>query len=91
MPPKVGAGQEGDPGGAQRACTGLRHITVRHIREQIEQVLFTDPGDRVFRPEFGAGVRRLVFEPNSHPYMSLLWTVRRVPRVPLPLKGRPIR
>lgn len=37
----------------------------RHIRDQIEQVLFTLPGERVFRPEFGAGVRALVFEPNS--------------------------
>ena len=36
-----------------------------HIREQIEQVLFTDIKERVFRPEFGVGVRRLVFEPNN--------------------------
>lgn len=36
-----------------------------HVREQIEQVLFTDPGERVFRPEFGAGVRALLFEPNA--------------------------
>lgn len=36
-----------------------------HVREQIEQVLFTDPQERIFRPEFGAGVRALVFEPNS--------------------------
>jgi phage baseplate assembly protein W len=37
----------------------------RHVREQIEQVLFTIAGERVFRPDFGAGVRRLVFEPNN--------------------------
>ena len=36
-----------------------------HVRQQIEQTLFTAPGERVFRPEFGAGVKRLVFEPNS--------------------------
>lgn len=36
-----------------------------HVREQIEQVLFTNPGERVYRPEFGAGIRSLVFEPNS--------------------------
>lgn len=41
----------------------------RHVREQIEQVLFTSPRERVFRPQFGVGVRRLVFEPNS----SALW------------------
>jgi phage baseplate assembly protein W len=45
----------------------------RHVREQIEQVLFTDPGDRVFRPEMGAGVRSLLFEPNASP----LWTLAR--------------
>ena len=43
----------------------------QHIREQIEQVLFTSPGERWFRPEFGIGVRTLVFEPNVSP----LWTV----------------
>ncbi|MCP3953167.1 MAG: GPW/gp25 family protein [Desulfobacterales bacterium] len=36
-----------------------------HIREQIEQVLFTNPGERVFRPHFGGGVRQLIFEPNT--------------------------
>ena len=36
-----------------------------HVREQIEQVLFTNPKERVFRPEFGVGVRRMVFEPNN--------------------------
>lgn len=36
-----------------------------HVREQIEQVLFTNPRERVFRPEFGVGVRRMVFEPNN--------------------------
>lgn len=38
---------------------------IDHVREQIEQVLFTDPAERVFRPEFGAGMRRLIFEPNN--------------------------
>lgn len=37
----------------------------RHVRDQIEQVLFTNPGERVFRPEFGAGIRALIFEPNT--------------------------
>src|SRR5215831_6403193 len=36
-----------------------------HVRGQIEQTLFTVPGERVFRPDFGAGVKRLVFEPFS--------------------------
>jgi phage baseplate assembly protein W len=36
-----------------------------HIRELIEQVLFTAPGERVNRPEFGCGLLQMVFEPNS--------------------------
>ncbi len=54
--------------GAAGAITSARR---QHIREQIEQVLFTNPGERWFRPEFGVGVRALVFEPNS----SVLWEV----------------
>lgn len=44
------------------AATSAR---AEHIREQIMQVLFTSPGERVFRPEFGFGARQHVFEPNS--------------------------
>jgi phage baseplate assembly protein W len=36
-----------------------------HLRDLIEQVLFTAPGERVMRPEFGCGLAQLVFEPNS--------------------------
>lgn len=36
-----------------------------HIRQLIEQVLFTMPGERVNRPDFGSGVRQLLFAPNS--------------------------
>jgi phage baseplate assembly protein W len=36
-----------------------------HIRDLIQQVLFTAPGERVNRPDFGCGVQRLVFAPNS--------------------------
>lgn len=36
-----------------------------HIRDLIEQVLFTMPGERVNRPDFGSGVMQLVFAPNS--------------------------
>lgn len=42
-----------------------------HVREQIEQVLFTSPKERVFRPEFGVGIRRLVFEPGN----AALWNI----------------
>lgn len=36
-----------------------------HIRQMIEQLLFTAPGERVNRPDFGTGLRQLVFAPNS--------------------------
>lgn len=36
-----------------------------HIRDLIEQVLFTSPGERVMRPDFGSGLLAMVFEPNS--------------------------
>jgi uncharacterized protein len=36
-----------------------------HIRDMIEQVLFTSPGERVNRPTFGSGLLQLVFAPNS--------------------------
>jgi phage baseplate assembly protein W len=35
----------------------------RHLRDLIVQVLLTSPGERVMRPNFGAGVGALVFEP----------------------------
>lgn len=34
-----------------------------HVRDLIEQVLFTSPGERVNRPTFGSGLLKLVFEP----------------------------
>jgi len=36
-----------------------------YIRDLIEQLLFTRPGERVMRPELGSGLLALVFEPNS--------------------------
>lgn len=36
-----------------------------HIRQLIEQVLFTEPGERVNRPDFGSGLKQLIFAPNS--------------------------
>lgn len=36
-----------------------------HIRDMIEQFLFTNPGERVNRPEFGGGLLQMVFAPNS--------------------------
>jgi phage baseplate assembly protein W len=36
-----------------------------HVRDLVEQVLLTAPGERVNRPTFGSGLLRLVFAPNS--------------------------
>jgi len=36
-----------------------------HVRDLIEQVLFTNPGERVNRPDFGAGLDQLLFGPSS--------------------------
>lgn len=36
-----------------------------HIRQLVELVLFTSPGERVNRPTFGSGVMQLVFTPNN--------------------------
>lgn len=43
------------------ACTN----EIEHIRDLIEQVLFTSPGERVNRPTFGCGLMQLIFAPNS--------------------------
>ncbi len=42
-----------------------------HVTQLIRQVLFTGPGERVNRPDFGCGVKRLVFAPNSDVSASL--------------------
>lgn len=35
------------------------------IADMIEQILFTSPGERVMRPDFGCGLKQLVFMPTS--------------------------
>lgn len=44
--------------------------TDEHIRDLIEQVLFTSPGERVMRPDFGAGLLAMVFEPGGQALAS---------------------
>jgi len=36
-----------------------------HLRDLIEAVLFTAPGERVMRPDFGSGLLGLLFEPGG--------------------------
>jgi phage baseplate assembly protein W len=46
-----------------------------YIRQLIRQVLFTAQGERINRPDFGAGVKRLVFAPNSPATASMAQTL----------------
>ena len=47
-----------------------------HIRDLIEQILFTSPGERVNRPTFGCGLNQLVFAPNSPELAAALHRLR---------------
>ena len=42
-----------------------------HVGQMIKQVLLTAPGERVHRPDFGCGLRRMVFAPNDPTTASL--------------------
>ena len=48
-----------------RGGVALTDDVDRHLRDKVEAVLFTAPGERVMRPDFGGGLLALVFEPNS--------------------------
>jgi phage baseplate assembly protein W len=37
----------------------------RHLRNMIEQLLFTNPGERVNRPDFGSGLLSAIFSPST--------------------------
>jgi phage baseplate assembly protein W len=43
-----------------------------HIRDMIEEFLFTNAGERVNRPDFGSGLLQMVFAPNSPELASAL-------------------
>jgi len=49
-------------GGAGRTATTTHDD---HVRDLIFEVLFTSPGERVNRPDFGCGLKALVFAPAS--------------------------
>src|SRR5437868_7072877 len=46
----------------------------RYVAQLMRQVLLTSPGERVHRPDFGAGLRRMVFAPNDEATAGLLQT-----------------
>lgn len=55
---------------------GVGHLAeetdyAEHVEQLIKQVLFTNPGERINRANFGCGLRRMVFAPNSDVSASL--------------------
>ncbi len=42
-----------------------------HVEQLIRQVLLTTPGERINRPDFGCGLRQMLFAPNSQVSASL--------------------
>lgn len=50
-----------DAGSGQVAQTSYE----AHVEQMIRQVLLTMPGERVDLPEFGCGLRQLIFAPHS--------------------------
>lgn len=52
-------------------CLALERDYARHVEQLIYQVLFTNPGERINRPDFGCGIRRMVFAPNNEASASL--------------------
>src|SRR5689334_18207485 len=49
---------------------GLGRLTTEedyalHVEQLMTQLLLTNPGERINLPDFGCGVRRMVFSPNS--------------------------
>jgi phage baseplate assembly protein W len=47
------------------------HDYPAHVEQLIVQLLMTNPGERINRPDFGCGVRRMVFAPNNPATASL--------------------
>jgi phage baseplate assembly protein W len=50
-----------DPASGQAAQTSY----AAHVEQMVRQVLLTAPGERIDLPEFGSGLRQLIFAPHS--------------------------
>ncbi len=46
-----------------------------HVEQLMKQVLLTSPGERIDRPDFGCGIRRLVFAPGGEASAALAQTI----------------
>jgi len=49
----------------QASAQGAQSPYAQHVDEMIRQILLTTPGERADLPEFGCGLRQLLFAPNS--------------------------
>jgi len=47
-------------------------VYAAHVEQLIKQVLLTAPGERINRPDFGCGLRRMVFAPSSDASAQLI-------------------
>src|SRR3546814_10823435 len=66
------------------------------VEQSLRLILFTTPGERVLRPEFGCGLRDLVFRPNtttfrSEEHTSELQSLMLIPYAVFCLKKQKIR
>jgi phage baseplate assembly protein W len=50
------------------------HDYAEHVEQLVRQVLLTAPGERIMRPDFGCGVKRLVFAPSGEVAATLAQT-----------------
>ena len=46
-----------------------------HVEQLIKQLLLTSPGERIDRPDFGCGIKRLVFAPGGEVAAALAQTI----------------
>jgi uncharacterized protein len=60
---------------AAQGRVAQEHDYVAHVEQLVKQVLLTSPGERINRPDFGCGVKRMVFAPNSEVAATLAQTV----------------
>ena len=58
-----------------RGTIALERDYAAHVKQMVIQVLLTTPGERINMPQFGAGLRRAVFGPNSDTTASLVQTL----------------
>lgn len=61
QPLRYGA-EKPESGGRLHNGLGVTEDADRHLRDKILAVLFTAPGERVNRPQFGVGLNRYLFE-----------------------------